>query len=642
MAQLLHNSRSTLAKLLVLALSFSNLAHSGGIVQDANGLADSYDYVIVGGGTAGLTLGDRLSEDGKNSVLVVEYGDLVNVSAITEVQGGFQGMNPEFMFSLTSVPQTNLRNRRAGVFAGKVLGGTSAINAMMAIRGTAEDYDRWGRFFGPNSTWSWEGMLPYFKKAISFIPLGREVALASNITYDQRLWGNTSRVFASWPSYQYPSTKAIVDAFRAVPGVEFPRDGGEGRTGVYWYPQFSHPQTVTRSFSRTGHWDEVHRENYEVILNSKVTRVLFNGTRAVGVAFVQSEGGAGLATTVNARKEVILSAGAIHSPHILQLSGVGPRRLLESAKIPVVAHVPGVGQNFQDHPTPSASFDLRNFPIRPIRQDFTSNASFRAWADDLWAASRQGPRSIATGNVAAWLSLPVISPARHADIADALAAQDPAACLPADADATVVKGYGAQMASYAAAMRRNDTAFYNFVVNSGGAPGSSVVSLEGGSAEGWLVALHQLSRGSVDVDPADAWGRPPVVDYRALSNPLDRDVMVEMIRFTRRFFVDNPAMARYEPVELQPGAGVVSFEALSATLPGTVSPTMGHPVGTCAMMPLELGGVVDEELRVYGVQGLRVVDGSVMPTIVGANPSQTIYGIAEKAADIIKAGDTGI
>lgn len=281
----------------------------------------------------------------------------VNVSAITEVQGGFQGMNPEFIFSLTSVPQTYLRNRRAGVFAGKVLGGTSAINAMMAIRGTAEDYDRWGRFFGPNSTWSWEGMLPYFKKAISFIPPGREVALASNITYDQRLWGNTSRVFASWPSYQYPSTKAIVDAFRAVPGVEFPRDGGEGRTGVYWYPQFSHPQTVTRSFSRTGHWDEVDRENYEVILNSKVTRVLFDGTRAVGVAFVQSEGGAGPATTVNARKEVILSAGAIHSPHILQLSGVGPRRLLESAKIPVVAHVPGVGQNFQDHPTPSASFD---------------------------------------------------------------------------------------------------------------------------------------------------------------------------------------------------------------------------------------------------------------------------------------------
>lgn len=268
---------------------------------------------------------------------------------------------------------------------------------------------------------------------------------------------------------------------------------------------------------------------------------------------------------------------------------------------------------------------MRNFPIRPVRQDFTSNASFRAWADDLWAASRQGPRSIATGNVAAWLSLPVISPARHAEIADALAAQDPAACLPADADATVVKGYGAQMASYAAAMRRNDTAFYNLVVNSGGAPGSSVVSLDGGSAEGWLVALHQLSRGSVDVD------------YRALSNPLDRDVMVEMIRFTRRFFVDNPAMARYEPVELQPGAAVVSFEALSATLPGTVSPTMGHPVGTCAMMPLELGGVVDEELRVYGVQGLRVVDGSVMPTIVGANPSQTIYGIAEKVCLIFES-----
>ncbi|KAI6361595.1 hypothetical protein MCOR25_006435 [Pyricularia grisea] len=642
MAQLLHSPQLTLAKLLALTLSLSSLAHSGGIVQDANALADSYDYVIVGGGTAGLTLGDRLSEDGKNSVLVVEYGDLVNVSAITEIEGGFQGMIPDFMFSLTSVPQTNLRNRRAGVFAGKVLGGTSAINAMMTIRGTTEDYDRWGQFFGPNSTWSWEGMLPYFKKAISFIPPGQEVALASNITYDQKLWGNTSKVFASWPSYQYPSTKVIVDAFRAVPGVEFPQDSGEGKTGVYWYPQFSHPQTVTRSFSRTGHWDDIHRDNYEVVVNSKVTKVVFNGTRAVGVTFVPSEGGAGLPTTVNARKEIVLSAGAIHSPHILQLSGVGPRKLLESAKIPVVADVPGVGQNFQDHPMPSASFDLRNFPIRPVRQDYISNASFRAWADDIWATSRQGPRSIATGNVAAWLSLPVISPTRYAEIADALAAQDPAASLPTGTDPSVIKGYGRQMASYAAAMRRNDTAFYNLVINSGSASGSSVISLNGRSSEGWLVALHQLSRGSVNIDPVDPSGRSPVIDYRALSNPLEKDVMVEMIRFTRRFFMENPAMAQYSPAELQPGPGVVSFEALSATLPGTVNPTMAHPVGTCSMMPLDLGGVVDEELRVYGVQGLRVVDGSIMPTIVGANPSQTIYGIAEKAADIIKAGDIGI
>ena len=260
------------------------------------------------------------------------------------------GMSQQFMYSINSVPQTNLHNHTIGVLAGKVVGGSSAVNAMMTVRGTTEDYDRWGQFFGDDSDWSWEGLFPYFRKALNFVPPPADVTKSSNITYNTRYWGDTSGVYAGWPSYQYPGTKVQVDAFREIPGVDFPPDSGSGRTGVYWFPQFMDPKTATRSFAKTGHYENVKkRPNYDLLPSNKVLQVVFNGTIAAGVEFISAKN-ATSSSIVWADREVILAAGGIHSPQVLQRSGVGPRRLLQSANISTLVDLPGVGQNFQDHP----------------------------------------------------------------------------------------------------------------------------------------------------------------------------------------------------------------------------------------------------------------------------------------------------
>lgn len=250
-----------------------------------------------------------------------------------------------------------------------------------------------------------------------------------------------------------------------------------------------------------------------------------------------------------------------------------------------------------------------------------SNRTFITWAEQSWAANKTGPYSLATGNAAAWLSYPVIS-SRWAEIASNLEAQDYAKHLPADVDATVVAGYRAQMKSYAAALRGNGTAFYNLVMS-------------GGTNSGLLIDLHPLSRGTVNIDTANPAGREPRVDYRVLSNPLDKPIMADILRYTRRYFFDNPVTKDWRPVENSPGATVTTDEQFGDYLERSINPSYYHPVGTCAMMPKELGGVVDEELKVYGVQGLRVVDASIMPTIPGANTCQTTYAIAEKVSYVL-------
>ncbi len=259
----------------------------------------------------------------------------------------------KLMYDISSVPQTNLQNRTTQVMAGKVVGGSSAVNAMMTVRGAAADYDRWGSFFGENSPWSWNELLPYFRRALNFVP----PAPSQNISFDTAFWGNTSGVYAGWPSFQFPGTASQMDAFRGV-GAPMVKDSGSGQPGVFWYPTFMDPVRVERSYARTGHHDKaVNRTNYHLATGSKVTKILLDGTTATGVSFVPAGSAAtSPQTEVRARKEVILAAGGIHSPQILQLSGIGPRQLLSSANISTIVDLPGVGSNFQDHPMVQASF----------------------------------------------------------------------------------------------------------------------------------------------------------------------------------------------------------------------------------------------------------------------------------------------
>lgn len=261
---------------------------------------------------------------------------------------------------------------------------------------------------------------------------------------------------------------------------------------------------------------------------------------------------------------------------------------------------------------------VRGLDVSPTQRDLVTSGEFRDWADEVWEANRTGPYTIAIGNVAAWLSYPVIS-TRYDEIATQLEKQDHAAYLPKGTHPTVIAGYEAQMRSYAEAMRANHTAFYNQVIFST-------------ASNGIIVALHPLSRGTININPDDPESEP-LVDYRALSNPLDVAVMADMLRFTRSFYFENSVNAKYDPVELLPGRSVQTDEEMAEYLARTLSPTEYHPSGTASMLPRELGGVVNEELKVYGVERLRVADASIMPTLVGANTCQTVYAIGEKVCD---------
>ncbi|KAL0941765.1 Pyranose dehydrogenase 1-like protein 3 [Colletotrichum truncatum] len=628
------SSTATLVAWLVLgaagamALSIpQSIAHTK-VLARAEDVKAEYDYVIVGGGTAGLTVADRLTENGKHTVLVIELGIFDNSTSVNTVAGGAAAFaDPSHLFGFASVPQEGLNGRNFTVFGGVMLGGSSGVNGMQVHRGQKDDYNRWGSYFSDSSEWSWEGLLPYFKKAWNFHPPTPELTEPFDIKYDESFWGDSSDVHASFPTFQYPMLKTEVAAFGEIEGVKHPEDSGAGEPGVFWYPMSADPSTMTRSMSRNGHWDDIEavRDNYETVTGQKVLRVLFDGQTATGVSFVQANAtSAERAQTVKAKKEVVIAAGTIHTPQILQRSGIGGKTLLEAANIDVVVDLPGVGHNFQDHPLGAgATFSFTNFDVHPDPTDLQTNQTFIDEAKAEFEAKRTGPLTIASGNAACFLPFPVVAPASFEKIASAYESQDPGAYLPERTDATVIAGYAAQQKALAAAMRSNGSAFYNHF-------------LRGADIEGAFVTLHPLSRGTIEIDPTDPFFKEPIVDYRALSNPADLDVQVEFIRFARKYFLET-SLAEFKPVELVPGANVTSFEALSNALRSQLSPTTFHPIGTAAMLPRELGGVVDEKLLVYGVEGLSVVDASVQPDLPGAYTQQTVYAVAEKAADLIKA-----
>ncbi|KAF6811571.1 glucose oxidase [Colletotrichum musicola] len=577
------------------------LLEAATILERTEQVKDSYDYVVVGAGTAGLTVADRLSEDGKHSVLVIEYCHVVSDEVIEAGQGrNFD--DPGIRYNITSVPQPDMNNRTQFVWLGCCVGGSSAINGMVMVRGTRAEYDGWAELGGPDSTWDWEGVLPYFKRGIHFTPPKQDLAEAFNITWDPEAWGaeENTKIYASFPEYQDPTLIPTYQAVRKMPRVDVPLDGAGGDNGLFWYPSSIDPERYRRSYARTGHYDGIER--FEVITRHKVSRVLFDGTTATGVEFFSRDGD-GKSSMVQARKEVIIAAGAVHTPQVLQLSGIGPATLLESAGIPVLLDVPGVGQNFQDHAFLSVGFEWGD-GVGPRGPEVPANGD---------------PRSVAAPNVGAWVGLPTMTTEFEA-IAARYEAQDPAEFLPADTHPSVVAGYAAFQRLHAKLLRsKNANAMW--------------LPLQG-RAGGIVMSMHVASHGTINIDPANPES-DPVVDYRALSNPTDLDVMVEIIEFMRRYMA-SPDFAPHSPRETSPGAGVTG-EALRDWIRAQYIPTNFHPIATAAKKPLEMGGVVGEDLIVHGASRLSVVDGSIMPLLPGANTQQTVYMLAEKAVDLIKA-----
>lgn len=342
-------------------------------IKTLHNLLPEYDFIVVGGGTSGLTIADRLTENGNYTVLVVEYGYLDENPTILATGGDRDDLDPKDVaratatqsYNITTLPIEGLADQKVSVMAAAVVGGASAINGMMLDRGSAEDYDAWVSQTGSKHSkeygeeWGWEHLLPWFKKSATFHPPSPELAAEHQITYDASAWGNSTPLHAGYSPFYWKMQRVMFDSFKQVPGVTFPKEGADGNaTGVFWTPATINPADRHRSYARTAHYDPVKsRPNYHLLAGWRVTQVTLaphnksDEWTATGVLVTPRDGNMpeGGPVSIKGKKEIVVSAGSIHTPQVLQRSGIGPREVIEAANGTVRVELPGVGSNLQDH-----------------------------------------------------------------------------------------------------------------------------------------------------------------------------------------------------------------------------------------------------------------------------------------------------
>lgn len=546
------------------------------------------------------------------------YGNLLDVSVIDFVP---------------SAPNPQLGNAVSSVAVASVVGGGSVVNGMGYIRGSKADYDAWEELGNPG--WGWRGLYPYFRKGTTFDPPTPAAVSQWNITWLPEAFGR-GPLHVKIPSFQYPDIATFWKALKNQLGVAVPRGANVGNgPGAYWTPSTIDGRTETRATSRSAYYDPVKssRPNLHLLTGQTATEILFHPTPnnqhpvAKGVRIISRLDNK--TRSVYAKKEVILAAGAIMTPHLLQLSGIGPASILQAANITVRKNIPGLGANYQDHATTMTRYSLVNQSF-PNPDTIFLNATYNATAWAEYLDSKTGPIAGASATTLLLLSLPQLlnnSFSAAASFSSRLLAQSPAAFLPStySANPTLLAGYKAQRSILARQFKSNDASLVaHALLGNGFFPGP---------------LLKPLSRGTVTLNPANPTGLP-VIQFNTLQNPLDGENIASMVRHGRRFF-SSPEFAPLGPItELVPGEEYQTDEEILGVLTANADylwPSLAHPSGTCAMMPLRLGGVVGPDLKVHGVKKLSVVDASVIPLIPGGALQATVYAVAEKAGDLIKA-----
>ncbi|RMZ09155.1 hypothetical protein D0862_03707 [Hortaea werneckii] len=669
-------------------------------------LLESYDYIIVGGGPAGLTVANRLSEDPEVNVLLLEAGP-ADTGELNIALPGMIGheIGSRYDWNLSTTAQASLNGAVRTVPQGRGLGGGTLINGMLWNRGGVGDYDAWVQL--GNEGWSWDDLLPYFIKSETFTPVTSEqLALQFSIEADLDVHGFDGPVQVSFPHYMWNSSAILFDALNEL-GVPTAYDPNTGQVaGASFLPLNLQPDMQTRSTARTAYYDPIiARPNLWVSTGQYVTQVIFDGKqtnlnavvgdsenstshgqgsspdtsnsiygggalsvsfqdhaiaqvppvkrryssqlwnwvkrllrrrqqrpgmllpardtpslRAVAVEFASNSFSS--RQKVAASREVILAAGAVHSPKLLMLSGIGPAAALERLDLPVHVDLPGVGRNLQDHGQVWCWYPYHN----PDYANPTMLTANETYADDAWSdywANRTGPLTSSAIDGVAFPSLPLIVNGSTV-ITDMAAAQSPEQYLPADTDPTVLAGFARQLPLLVDALSDHSRAGYEIINANDGA-------LTVGN-------MRPLSRGTVTLNSSEPFD-PPIIDPRYGSNPVDSQLLVAAMRFNERL-LNTDALSQLNPEQMLPPAGSTDSELL--TYISTKMQTEYHLAGTCAMLPQELGGVVSPELLVYGASNLRVVDSSIMPLLPAAHLQAVVYGIAEKAADIIKAANSAI
>ena len=534
-------------------------------------VAGKYDYIIVGAGTAGCVLANRLTRNPNVTVLLIEAGAKDDYIWIHIPVGYLYCINnPRTDWLYRTEADAGLNNRSLIYPRGKVLGGSSSINGMIYMRGQARDYEQWATLTG-DEAWQWENVLPMFKKS-------EDHYNGANAFHGEGGEWRVEKQRLSWK---------ILDAFRdaaaesGIPKVDdFNQGDNEGvgyfdvnqKRGVRW--------NASKAFLRTA----AARGNLEIMTGCHVKRLLLDngedGLQCTGVEFL----GGGKEWSAEAAKEVLLCAGAIGSPHILQFSGIGPAALLQQNHIPVFHDLPGVGDNLQDH------LQIRmGFKVSGVK---TLNMMANNWVGKMkigleYMVSRSGPMSMAPSQLGAFAK------------SDAL---QETANLEYHVQPLSLEKFGDPL--------HNFPAFTASVCN-----------------------LRPTSRGHIRVASADPMIAPKIT-LNYLATEADRQVAAASVMLTRKIAA-APALQKYAPKEFMPGPDFQTEEELIKAA-GHVGTTIFHPVGSCKMGKVtDKLAVVDSKLRVIGVKGLRVVDASIMPTITSGNTNSPTIMIAEMAAKFI-------
>ncbi len=532
-----------------------------------------FDYVIVGGGSAGCVLANRLSADGQYRVCLLEAGTHDSSPLLRMPAGVIALMRSNiYNWKYWSAPQAQMGQRRLFWPRGRTLGGSSAVNAMCYVRGHAWDYDHWAAL--GNSGWSYKDVLPYFKRLENF-----EAVADAGVDFDA-FHASGGPLNATRLRQQNALSDVFIEAAQQAghkPNNDF---NGAEQEGIGYY-HVAQKNGERCSNARAYLHDAGPRPNLTVVTDVQVTRALLDGKRASGVRYYAQ----GSYREVYARREVILSAGAVVSPQLLLLSGIGPREELGRHSIAVVHELPGVGKNLQDHLDALVSMRNRSrlsFSFHPM-------SLLRA----IWALLRYafGRRGELTSNVAE---------------AGGFLKSSPVEEIP---DLQI-----------------------HFAPVCNTQHGQNLTPAFTGYAHSLLCCdLRPLSRGEIRLASTDPLV-PPQIDPRHFEDERDLDKLVAAIRKAREIFA-QPAFAKHNGRELEPGAALRTDAELKRWLREHAE-TLYHPVGTCKMGDDPMA-VVDARLRVHGLSGLRVVDASIMPTLVGGNTNVPTTMIAEKGADMI-------
>ncbi len=526
-------------------------------------MAEVYDYIIVGAGSAGCVLANRLTEDGTATVLVLEYGGSDSSVLIQMPSALSIPMNmPKYDWSYQTEPEPHLNGRRLHTPRGKVLGGSSSINGMVYVRGNALDFDRWEEEGAAG--WGYQQVLPYFRRAETLSEGGDEYRGDAGPLHTQ--YGTLANpLHAAWlEAAQQAGYPATAD-YNGYQQEGFGRMGMTVHNGRRWSAASAYLKPA------------LSRKNLSVVTQALVSAVLFEGRRAAGVSYRRGDA----AKFARARREVILCGGPINSPQLLKLSGVGPAQELAQFGIPLVHDLPGVGENLQDH----LEFYFQVECKLPVTLYSIMNPWSKALIGARWMLRHDG-----------------LGATNHFESCGFIRSRP--------------------------GIRWPDIQYHFLPV---AVTYDGKVKASGHGFQAHVGPMRSKSRGRVALASSDPRVKPGI-RFNYMSHPDDWTEMRACVRLTREIFA-QPAFERFRGKELQPGAGVQTDEQIDAFIAQKVESAY-HPCGTCKMGRVDdPWAVVDAQTRVIGLEGLRVIDSSIMPSVTTGNLNAPTIMIGEKGAD---------